>query len=370
MKTKKLLKGVMLGCIALAASGLCGCGGPASGKDYEYRFIVSNFYATVNHHSLLTEAWCDEITEKTGGRVVFEYYPSSSLVSANNSYDSVVNEIVDIAMTATANTPGIFPAMSYLELPLGYPDGWVGSKVCNDFIEEFQPEELSKVKVLYTHTVSPMVIMGNRNYQTIQDFSGAIIRGGSEQAISMISALGAQSYSCQITELYEALTKNIVDSVLSGKDILDGYSIGEVVDYVTEDPSFGRVGVIAMMMNRERWEALPPDIQEVFTEVSEKYAELQGRCWKYEDLVAYRNFEANGGQVISLPEAESALVAEKLNPVFENYAESLGFTKEQIDMYRSFIDERIEYWSGHCPSDEEILEWGDTYLTELKEEDP
>lgn len=343
-------------------------GGQAADPGQTYHFTVSNFYSTVNNHSLLTQAWCDEITERTDGRVTFEYYPGASLVSAAASYDSVVNGIVDIAMTATANNPGVFPVMSLLELPQGYPDGWVGTQVCNDFVNHFTLDEFSSVKLLYTHTVSPLVIMGNVKIEKADDFKGAIVRTGSELATATVAALGAQSYSCQITELYEALTKNIVDAAISGKDILDGFSINEVCDYVIDDPSYGKIGVVAMFMNQQKWESLPEDIQSIFGEVSAEYAEAQGKCWKYEDLTAYDNFQDKGGTVIKLSPEVSADLTEKLSPVNQEYIQSLGLPGEKVEEYEKFIAERIQHWSAQSPSEEEIMEWGSGYLQDLAKE--
>lgn len=377
--------GCVAACAMLSVFSLTGCGKasePASqesgqksaaeaaseGEKGEYTFTVSNFYSTVNNHSLLTQAWCDEITERSNGRVTFEYYPGASLVSAANSYDSVVNGIVDIAMTATANNPGVFPVMSFLELPQGYPDGWVGTQVCNDFVAKFELDEFSSVKLLYTHTVSPLVIMGNVPIEKADDFKGTIIRTGSELATATVAALGAQSYSCQITELYEALTKNIVDAAISGKDILDGFSINEVCDYVIDDPSYGKIGVVATFMNQQKWDSLPEDLQQIFTEVSAEFAEQQGKCWKYEDLTAYENFEKKGGRVLTLSPEVSAELADRLAPVNQDYIAGLNLPEEKVKEYQAYITERIEYWKGQTPSDSEILEWGSTYLQSLNQE--
>lgn len=356
-------------CLAIL---LTACGGSQTKTDVgqatmdndekSYTFSVANFYATVNNHSLLTQAWCDEITEKTNGRVIFEYYPGASFVSAANSYDGVLNGIVDIAMTATANTPGVFPIMSLVELPQGYTNGWVGTQVCNDFIKHFGLKELSSVKVLYAHAVSPLIIMGNKEIHNANDFVGMTIRTGSELATATVNALGAQNYSCQITELYEALTKNIVEGAISGKDILEGFNIGEVVDYAIDDPSYGKIGVIAMFMNSQKWESLPDDIKKIFEEVNGKYAELQGKCWHFEDLTAYKNFEEKGGKVIKFSEDVSTELSKKLETVNAKFIKDLGIPENEVVEYQKYIEERIDYWSSQIPSDEEILKWGSSYF--------
>lgn len=358
--------------MAMAFSLMTGCGqkqtgesGGNTGEGTTYNFTVANFYAAVNNHGLLTQAWCDAITERTGGRVTFDYYPGASLVSAANSYDSVKNGIVDIAMTATANTPGVFPAMSYLEMPLGYKDGWVGTHVSNDFINHFDLPEFSGIKVLYTHTVSPLIIHSNWKIEKASDFQGMIIRTGSEFATAQAKALGGQAYSCQITELYEALTKKMCDGAISGKDALDGFNLNEVVKYALDDPAWGKLGVVAMFMNEGKWNSLPEDIQQVFTEVNEEFAEYQAKTWKYEDMVAYQNFEAKGGEVINFPEGVHKDLVAKLEPANQEYIASLGLSDSDIAAYTDYIAERIEYWNSQAPSDDEITTWANDYLLKL-----
>ncbi len=159
-----------------------------------------------------------------------------------------------------------------------------------------------------------------------------------------------------------------MDAAISGKDILDGFSINEVCDYVIDDPSYGKIGVVATFMNKQKWESLPEDIQKIFTEVSAGFAEAQGKCWKYEDLTAYDNFESKGGTVIKLDPEVSAELSEKLAPVNMEYIKSLQLPEKDVEEYQKFIADRIQYWSGQVPSDGEVMEWGTTYLKELGEE--
>lgn len=366
----------------LAASALAGCSGSSgasaggeakteeAGKNAasEYKFTVSNFYAAVNNHGLLGEAWCNEITERTDGKVTFEYYPGASLVADNGSYDAIKNGIVDIAMFSTASTPGVFPAMSLLELPQGYENGWVGTKVANDFVKEFELAEFSDVEPLYIHTVSPLVILSNKEVKTVNDFNGMIIRSGSELATKTTTALKGQAYSCQITELYEALTKGMCDAAISGTDTLTGFNLAEVVKYVYPDASYGKVAAVATCMNKKKWEALPDDIKQVFEEVSAEYADQQGRCWMYEDAVGLSKFETeNGGQVITFDEDMHSQLTEMLEPVNEEFIAGLNLDAAKVEEYKAFLTEKIAYYNDNIPAEDEILAWGEETLTALQQ---
>jgi len=43
-------------------------------------------------------------------------------------------------MSVLAYTMGRFPATELVDLPHGYPSGWVATKVANDYYNEFEPE--------------------------------------------------------------------------------------------------------------------------------------------------------------------------------------------------------------------------------------
>lgn len=364
--------------LGLLAGLLSGCSGTSSTLSSStqsvpepqsaYKFTVSNFYAAVNNHGLLGKAWCDEITARTDGLVTFDYYPGASLVADNSSYDSIKNGIVDIAMFSTASTPGVFPAMSMLEAPQGYENGWVGTMVANEFLDEFSPAEFSGVKPLYIHTVSPLVILGNKPVNKVSDFEGMIIRSGSELATNTANALKGQAYSCQITELYEALTKGMCDAAISGVDTLTGFNLGEVVKYVYRDPSYGKIAVVATCMNETKWNSLPEDIQKIFEEVSDDFAQKQGYCWIYEDEVALKKFESEqNGQVVRFDEAIQAELQAVLQPVNDAFIANSGLNANITDSYRTFLTERIAYYNANQPKISEVMSWGESYLVNLEQ---
>ena len=80
---------------------------------------------------------------------------AGTLRKANQTYSGVVDGICDIGMSCFAYTRGRFPVMEALDLPLGYPNGKVATRVANEFYELEKPEELKDVKVLYLHAHGP-----------------------------------------------------------------------------------------------------------------------------------------------------------------------------------------------------------------------
>lgn len=363
--------------MVLMVSMLAGCGSKtetpstpddtSKAEETTYNFSVANIYAAINNHGILGQAWCDEITARTDGRVTFDFYPGASLVADGASYDAIKTGIADIAMFSTASTPGVFPAMSLLEVPQGYGSGWVGTKVANEFLAEFDLAEFNGIHPLYVHTTSPLVILGNKEVKTAADFKGMIIRSGSDLATKTATALKGQAYSCQITELYEALSKNMCDAAISGIDTLAGFNLAEVVKYVYPDPSYGKIGVILTAMNENKWNSLPADIQAVFEEVSAEFADNQGMCWRYEDAVSLDTFQKDhNGSVVYFDEATQAELKAMLDPVTAEFAANTGIAQSDIEAYQAFLTERIEKYNAEQPSFEEAIAWGDSFLAVLK----
>lgn len=361
--------------VLMTACLLAGCGSksessgtqtPAS-SDKTYTFSMACTYAAVNNHGILAQEWCNEITKRTDGKAKFDFYPGASLVADNASYDAVKNGIADIAMFSTASTPGVFPALSLMEVPQGYASGWVGTKVANDFIKDYQLPELSDVHALYIHTTSPLVILGNKPVSSVSDFKGMIIRSGSDLATKTATALGGQAYSCSITELYEALTKNMCDAAISGSDTLAGFNLCEAVKYVFPDPSYGKIGVLLTAMNQKKWNELPADIQAVFTEVSAEFAEKQGMCWSYEDATALDDFVTNhDGEVVYFDAATQSALKDLLEPVNAEFSANTGLSQSDIETYSAYFADKIASYNASRPSQEEAIAWGNTELAALK----
>jgi len=93
----------------------------------------SNFFPPSHLHSVLVDQFCQEIEERTDGWVKITHYPGGSLTPAAGVYDGVVEGISDIGMSVLAYNMGRFPTTELVDLPHGYPSGWVASKVANDY---------------------------------------------------------------------------------------------------------------------------------------------------------------------------------------------------------------------------------------------
>jgi len=289
-------------------------------------------------------AWAEEIERRTGGEVRITVFPGGTLTKANQCYDGVVNGISDIGMSVFAYTRGRFPVMEALDLPLGYPDGIVATRVANEFFSQVRPDELSDVKVLYLHAHGPGLLHTKQAVRRLEDMKRLKIRSTGLSA-KVVKALGAVPVAMPQGGTYEALQKNVVEGTFGPIEVLKGWRQAEVIDYTTECYDVGYTTSMFVVMNLEKWNKLPTDIQKVFEEVSEVWIDVHGETWNSTDVEGREYTLSLGNEIISLSASEGKRWSRAVRPVIDEYIDDMkkkGFPAEE---YVEFLISLIEKFS-------------------------
>lgn len=318
----------------------------------------SNFFPPTHLNSILAEEWIKEIETRTEGMVDITYFPGGSLTPAAQVYDGVVQGISDIGMSVLAYTMGRFPASELIDLPHGYPNGWVATKVANDFYNNFQPDEFDDTHVLYFHAHGPGVLFTtDKPVRTMEDIQGLVIRATGIGA-QVVQALGAEGYGAAQGEAYELMSKGTVDGSFAPREVLKGWKQAEVVKYVTGCYGVGYTADMFVVMNQDKWNSLPGDIQQIITEVSEAWIEKHGMVWDYYDKAAMDYFFTfEGRELIELSAEEMARWVSASEALIDTYMSAKLEMGLPAVEYEKYLNERVEYWTGQSPTADESLAW-------------
>ena len=361
LKTQKslMLLALVLGALPLAAS----CTAPATPETIELTY--SNFFPPTHLHSVLAEQFCEELGERSGGTVDITYYPGGTLTPAPQVYDGVVEDISDIGMSVLAYTMGRFPATQLVDMPHGYPNGWVATKVANDFYRRFTPEEFNDVHVLYFHAHGPGVVFTTEKpVRKMEDLAGLVIRSTGVGA-KIIEALGAEGYGGSQGEAYELMSKGTVDGSLTPREVLKGWNQAEVVKYVTGCYDVGYTANMFVVMNKDKWDSLSSDMRELFTEVSGEWIEKHGKVWTYYDKVGIDYFLTfDGRELIELPDAEMTRWVQATGRLVDEYIEEKTAMGLPAADYEDYLLERTAYWTDRTPTEEFCVEYVEKELLE------
>jgi len=360
-KMRKILV-VFLALALLAVPLVGGC----TTEEETFELTYNNFFPPTNYHSILAAEFCDEIEARTDGRVTITYYPAGGLAAAPDTYDAVVEGIADIGMSCLAYTMGRFPACELVDLPHGYPNGWVATMVANDFYNEFSPDEFDDCHPLYFHAHGPGIVLTvDTPVYTLEDMQGLVLRSTGVGA-AIAEALGATGYAAAQGEAYELMSKGTIDGSMTPMEPLLGWNQAEVVNYVTNCYGVGYTTDMFVVMNLDKWNELPGDIQDIFTEVSEEWAEKHAMLWSYYDIAAKEYFLSfSGKEIIELSADEMARWIDAAAVVKDTYMTEKAALGLSVDDFEEYLNERADHWSDQAPSDDDYMEWFEDELEPL-----
>jgi len=291
----------------------------------------SIFFPSTHGQAKAADAWAKEVEKRTQGRVKINLFYGGTLTQADQCFDGVLNGISDLGMSCFAYTRGRFPVMEALDLPLGYPSGQAATYVANGFYRRWQPRELGGVKLLYIHAHGPGLLHSVKPIRTLDELKGKKIRSTGLSA-KLVEVLGGVPVAMPQPGTYEALQKGVVEGTFAPMETLKGWKQGEVIDYTTDCISIGYTTAMFVVMNKDKWNSLPPDIQQIFTDVSAEYVDVHGKVWDDADTDGLAFNQEQQNTIISLSPEESVRWEAAVKPVIDAYiktAQAQGIDAEQ-----------------------------------------
>jgi TRAP-type transport system periplasmic protein len=339
MTTRRLAcLGLLVSCVIM----LSGLGSPQFAAAAPIKLTFSVFFPPTHPHAIASEEMAREIEQRTNGQVQIAVFPSGTLTTAQGCYDGVVNGISDLGHSVFAYTRGRFPLMEAVDLPMGYPNGAAATRVAYEFYKAMDPEELQDVKVLAIHAHGPGILASKKDVNSLDDMKGLKIRCTGLSS-KLAENLGAAPVAMPQNEAYEALQKGVVEATLCPLETLKGWKQGEVIDYVIESQALGYTTAMFVVMNKQKYEALPDDIKRVFDEVGEEWVAVHGQIWDDADD-AGREFVTELGKTIhGLSEDEEAKWVAAVDPIIQEYVvavEAKGLPGPQaLETIRALLQE-------------------------------
>ena len=304
------------------------------------KLTYNNYLPPTHIASKISAAWCQEIEKRTNGEVKFTHFTGGQLLKGDKVFEGVVQGIADVGFSAMAYTRGRFPEMEICDLPLGMPSGWVSTHVVNQFYQKFQLKDFDQAQIMYFSGSGPNLIStASKPVKTLADLKGHTLRATGRVA-DTASALGATSRPMGIGEVYEAVKRNVISGVMLPLETMKAFRLGEVLKYCTADWQVGNIYTFYAVMNKDKWNQLPPNVQKIIEEVNAEFIEKSAVGWNEVDLVGAEFFKSKGGKMIQLSDEEAAKWNEAVAPVIDAYKQEMvqkGMSMEELDARIEFI---------------------------------
>ena len=298
----------------------------------QVKLNYSVFFPAPHKNAVLATEWAKEIEKRTAGRVQITVFPGGTLTPADKCYDGVVKGISDIGFSVLAYTRGKFPLTEVSDLPLGIKSGLVASKAINEYYKKFKPKELDEVKVMYLHGHGPGILHTKKGVAKLEDLKGMKIRC-TGMAAKIVTALGGVPVAMPMGETYDALSRGVVDGSMAPYEALQGWKWGEVVRFTTENFGSSYSTGMFVVMNKDKWNSLPPDIQKIIEQVNEEYIEKQGKLWDEIDKAGKDATIKLGNKIVPLSQDEDWKWQKAVKPLLDEYKKNMkdkGLPGEEV----------------------------------------
>jgi TRAP-type C4-dicarboxylate transport system substrate-binding protein len=312
------------------------------------RLKVAMYFPPPASQAKMLGEFCKELEARTNGRVKVDYYAGGSLLKAPAMFEGVASGIADIGYSHVYYTAGRMPVTEAVGLPLGYPSAWVGSQVMNDFYQQFKPKEFDAVKVLWMNTSTPSAIATKtKPVRKLEDLEGLTIRAPGLSG-EIMKALGGTPAPTPMMEVYDAISKGVIDGEASNFETLVAFKFAEVVKHTTSIWQITYPFPFYCVMNKNSYAKLPPDIKTIFDQLVGEYKERYILMWNSVDFNGKAFGEKKGVEFIDLAPGELAKWQAAVEPVIDSYVKKMvakGFSEAEVRGWVKFLRERIDYWT-------------------------
>jgi TRAP-type C4-dicarboxylate transport system substrate-binding protein len=282
----------------------------------------SIFFPAPAPQTKVATEWAQEIEKRTGGKVQITMFPGGTLTPAPQCYDGVVKGLSDIGMSVFAYTRGKFPLIEVIDLPLGVKSGLAATKLINDFYNKFKPKELEEVKVMYLHAHGPGLLHTKKAVNKLEDLKGMKIRC-TGLAAKIVQSLGGTPVAMGMGETYDSLSRGVVEGSMAPYEALKTWKWGEVVKFTTENFGSSYSTGFFVVMNKDKWNSLPSDIQKIIEKVNEEWIVKQGSNWDEIDKDGKEATLKSGNKIITLSQEEDWKWQKLVRPLFDDYKKNM-----------------------------------------------
>lgn len=296
--------------------------GSALGQTKTFNLTYAQFQPAAHFNNKLSEDYGKEIDKRTNGRVKITVFSGGTLIAADKTYSGIVTGIADMGMSCMAYTRGKFPLSEVIDLPLGYKTGVAATQLINRFYEKFKPKEYDETEVMYFMAHSPGIVHSKKPIYKLEDLKGQKIRC-TGLAAKVVGKLGGVPVAMPMGETYDAISRGVVDGSMAPQEALKGWRWGEVVSASTQSFGAGYSTGFFVVMNKQKWNSLPPDVQKVIREINKEWADKNGTAWDQADKESRDWMISLGKKVIPLSAEENARWGALVAPLLGEYVESM-----------------------------------------------
>jgi TRAP-type C4-dicarboxylate transport system substrate-binding protein len=240
----------------------------ANAAEFVLRFASINLANTAAYQQILVP-FAKAVEKDSAGRIEVALKPMGGYGKPADLFNMTERGDIDIAATVQGYNPGRFPRSSVMELPLMFGSAVAGTQALWKLFQDGDVAgDYASVKVLGLYMLPPYGIFTNgKKIAQLKDLRGLRVRTPSPTVGLALSRLGAIPVGVPTDMIGEMLESHTINAITYGWDSLTtgkGFGDKKLVDQVDVlvDANFAAPALM-VVMNRAKWDGLPPDLQAV-----------------------------------------------------------------------------------------------------------
>lgn len=277
----------------------------------------------------ITKYMMEQVTERTGKKVAFEYYPAEQLGKAKDLLSLTNSGVADIGYVAPGFVGDKMPLSVVGELPLptssasacpltmaywkiARPGGVLDQK-------EFAP---NGVRMLFNIVLPPYQLVNKTRFSTLKDIAGMKIRTSGAPKEFALRKLGAVPIQMPTPELNEAMSRGTVDGALLPIGSVPSYGLDLIAKYFTFGENFGSF-VATYVISERKWKTLPSEVQKVMADMGEELSRRGCEMADRQENDNVKKLQLAGVTLVKLPDSDAPAMREIQRSVGKDWAEGL-----------------------------------------------
>jgi TRAP-type C4-dicarboxylate transport system substrate-binding protein len=279
---------------------------------------VSMFFAQGSWMGKQYQSWADELAKRTNGRVKADMFWMDSLVKQADMLPGLKAKMTDAGYLSQTYFPSNFPLLMMVD-NFGNAGKDYGAAVLALLdTEENEPNlktELEKEGVVpiapYFGGVGHLAV--GKRVNSFSEIKGKTIRTFGGTGLNYFKALGMNPIFMPYTDIYEAVSRGTIDGFQMVLPLSDAFKHYEVVRNIACISMGAPVGP-AVMMRRDLFLSLPPDIQKIIVDLRKDFGVRYAEAVKNDfEAVAYHRWVFEYGvTLLTLTPEEKAFNAKAI----------------------------------------------------------
>lgn len=324
--------------------------GTVQAQTIQWRMVTGRTPALTPHHEGDLR-FAETVNRMSGGRLTITVFPAGELMPAFEVFDGVRTGVAQVGgawstyWTTKDSAFDLFCSLGFIMTPAD----WITWLYEGGGLE-LGKELYGKYGIIYF----PFSLVGpesgqrtNKPIRTLDDFKGMNLRTGVLQTIWVLEQVGANPIRIPGGEIYMALRLGTIDGAEFSVPSTDwSMKFQEITKYQMTPAGWHQVGTVGdLMINKDAWEKLPPDLQAIV-----ENAAMSNMVWtyaksNYDSIKAVKNFKAAGIEESELDSTAIAKLEELAmkfmemesarNPVYAKIAKSIIDYLKGFDQVRN-----------------------------------